>query len=454
MLLENTFAALFKSSEYFRMVFPHLEEKYFTEVFQRKIFEKIKFYNETYSKQPSISDIKLLIESDTNIPERESEDSYSFLDSLKSIERVSDEQLLIKQTEEWCQQRALENAILESVEVLQNKKEAKGSIEDKIKKALAVEFDIKLGHSYYEDAKTRLDNYYDEDENIAFDIEVLNNAMGGGLKRKSIAVFIAPPKRGKSLWMIHCACSLIRSGRNVLILSCELSERMIAKRVDANMLDIPMNELNSSLDKNKFKSRFKSICNKSYGTLMIKETPNVNSLQVKTLLAELRQKKNFVPDVVVIDYINICSSSTLNVSHVGNSNLYIGKIVMEMRNLAVAENFALLSAVQNNRGGVKKSTDTGMDDIADAFSIAMNVDWGGSIIQNDELREQRKYLLKTILTRWDENSNDICTIGVDYSRMKLLNVDEDQQEVPLHIKDSLKKHQISNEENPVEFDFS
>ena len=155
----------------------------------------------------------------------------------------------------------------------------------------------------------------------------------------------------------------------------------------------------------------------------------------------------------MIDYINICSSSTLNASHVGNTNLYIGKIVMEMRNLAVAENIAMLSAVQNNRGGVKKSTDTGMDDIADSFSIAMNVDWGGSIIQNDELRNMNKFLLKTILTRWDENSNQIYTIGVDYPKMRLLNLNDDQQEIPLHIKDQLKHNEKTEKETTELFDF-
>ena len=286
MLIENLFSSLFKSSNFFRIVYAHIKPEYFSERTDKILFQTIQTYFTTYNKQGSISDIKLLIETDMNISEEDTDSLFEKLKEIKSVELVDDEQLLIDQIEEWCKNRALELAILSSVDIIQ-KNQNKGAIEEKIKEALSVQFDVEIGHDYYNEAKERMQWYYDEEENIPLDIELLNTAMGGGLKRKAIAVFVAPPKRGKSLWMIHCAASLIRSGKNVLFLSCELSEKMVARRIDANLLDIPMSELSAKLDKNIFKSRFKELCAKSHGQLYIKETPNLNSLQVKFLLQEL-----------------------------------------------------------------------------------------------------------------------------------------------------------------------
>lgn len=440
MLIENLFGSLFKSANFFSVVFPNMEERYLTEKPHEITYKKIVEYYEKFSKQPSISDIKLMIDTDASISEIDTNATNEFINSLKGIESVSNEELLIKEVEKYFQSRALENAILDSVEIIQSEKENNGQIEEMVKNALGVCFDIQVGHDYFNDAAERLKWYNDNEEVIPFDIELLNAAMGGGLRRKGIGVFMAPPKRGKSLFLAHCAASLVKSGQNVLYLTCELSEKMISKRIDANLLDIPMNELNPTLNKNTFKNKFKSLFQKTHGELVVKEyaSGTLTSTKVRSLLRELKGKKDFVPDVILIDYINICASSTLPAALASNTNLYIGRIVIEMRAIAQDMNMAILSAVQNNRGSVKKTTDTGMDDLADAFSIAMNVDWGGTIIQTDELREARKFLLKTVLTRWDENANDIFTIGVDYGKMRLLNLDDSEQEVPAHIKDQLR----------------
>ena len=438
MLIDNIFHSLFTSSNYFGTVFTHLKTEYFYDKPDRLLFESMQRYHAKYKKQGTYSNIKLLIDTDLEITEDDTNAIYEKIDLLKTVEKVTDEELLINKTEEWCKNRALELAILASVEIIQDKDQPnKGECENKIKDALSVQFEVKIGHDYIKDALDRMRWYYDNEETIPLDIEALNQAMGGGLRRKAIAVFIAPPKRGKSLWMTHCAASLVRSGKHVLYLTCELSEKMVSKRIDANLLNIPMNELNDKLDKSKFKDGFKALCKKTHGDLVIKECPSVNATQVRRLLRELAQKKNFKPDVIILDYINICTSASLNSSMMGNTNLYVGRIVMEMRDLAVDENIAMLSAVQNNRGAVKKNTDTGMDDIADAFSIAMNVDWGGSIIQDDELRTARKYLLKTVLTRWEENTNEIYTLGVEYDKMRLKDLPKEDREIPLHLKDQL-----------------
>lgn len=458
MLLEKMFNLLLKNGEFFSIVFLHLNEDYFAESEQLTVFRKISEFYEQYQKQPSVHDVKLLLETDTSISEEQTDEAYTFLDQVDTCALDIRFEALVKETEKWCQQRALELGILESVEIITNKKESIGKIEEIIKKALSVCFDVHIGHDYFDDAAQRLKWYYDDEEVIPFDIEALNTATGGGLRRKALGVFMAPPKRGKSLFLCHSAASFIRSGQNVLYLTCELSEKMISKRIDANLLDIEMGELNPRLDKNKFKDRFKKVFSQSHGKLIVKEYPSgtLTSNHIRNLLRELKGKKDFIPDVIIIDYLNICASSTLSSQLVGNTNLYVGKIVIEMRAIAQEYDVAMLSAVQNNRGSVKKGTETGMDDLADAFSIAMNVDWGGAIIQSDELRDMRKYLIKTVLTRWDENANDVYTIGVEYSKMKLLNLDESEQEIPQHIKDKLKYEEDQRRavEEHSAFDFS
>jgi len=458
MLIENIYRSLFKSSDYFRMVYPHLEDKYFTEVFHKKIFNKIKQYYESYSKQPNISDIKLLIESDSNISEQDSNDSYEFLDSLNHIEAVNDEKLLIKQTEEWCQQRALENAILESVEVLQNKKESKGSIEDKIKKALAVEFDVKIGMDLFMDAPKRYDSYLEKEETIPTDIELLNVALNGGFRKKALACLLGKTNVGKSLWLVHLACSFLKIGKNVLYVSAEMSESMITKRADANLLDVSLNEFTDVLDKKQYLSKIKELHSKTQGKLIVKEyaTGSANANHIKNLLNEIQTKRGFLPDVVILDYLNIFSSSRLGAAAASNSYQYIKSIAEEFRGVAVMFDISIITATQTNRGGSSQGSDTDMTSTSESFGLPMTLDWMGAIIQTPELFEQNKYVLKVLKSRYNDNINAVYTIGVDRPKMKLINLEDSDQEIPIHIKDKLKQeqHKKDNEESYSDFDFN
>ena len=446
MLIENIFYSLFTSPTYFIKVFPYLKREYFTERHEQTIFSEIKKYYLEYKKQPTPSDVFLLIESNQDITLEDTEQIKSLLKSYKTVDKVSDEDLLIDTTEDWCRERALELAILDSVEILQKKDSNKNKIQELVAAALAIQFNVDIGHDYKNDVSQRLKEYYISQSYIPFDIEALNMAMGGGIRRKAIAVFMAPPKRGKSLFMVHCAASLLRTGKNVLYITCELSEEMIAKRIDANMLGIPMNDINNTMEEDLFKTKFTKALKKTQGNIIIKEFPSgtCTAMQIENLIHELKIKKGFVPDVVVLDYVNICASYTLASSNVSNTNLYVGRIVVEMRALAQKFDIAMLSAVQNNRGSVKKNMDVGMDDLADAFSIAMNVDWGGAIVQTEEMRKERKFIVKTVLTRWDENSDDYYTLGVNYGLMKLLNLSDDEQEMPIVVRDRMRAEVENN----------
>lgn len=459
MLIRNLFANIFETSSFFRVVIPHLEERYFYDNKQKIIFRKINDYHNKYARQPNYSDIKLLIESDTDITESETESCVEYLAEIKTCERVADEKLLIEQVEEFCQQRALELAILDSVEILQNKDKAKGGIEDKIKKALAVEFDVKIGMDYFKDAVSRYEKYVEEEEVLPTDNELINAALNGGYRRKSLILWMGRTNIGKTLILCHHAACFLKQGKNVLYISGEMSEDMITKRIDANLLDINMNEINKNLDKKMFLSRVKDLCLKTQGKLIVKEYPagTANANHIKNLINEVKLKRGFVPDVVILDYLNLFGSSRLKSEASANSYHYIKSVAEELRGVAVTFNLAMISATQTNRTGSQQTSDLNMETAtSESYGLPMTVDAMIGIVQTPELFEQNKYVIKLLKSRFNDNINAVYTIGVDRPHMRLINLNESQQEIPLHIKDSLKRQQREEEEREISegFDFS
>ena len=459
MLIENIFYSLFNSSSYFDIVYSHLDERYFADTDHNIIFKKIKEYKIDHTiKQPTASDIKLLIETDTSISERNTESCYNFLDSLSGIERVHNEELLIKETESYVQNRALELAILDSVEILQEGKQSKGCIEEKIKKALAVEFDVRIGTDFFINAPDRYKKYIEKDEYYPCDIDVINIALNGGFRKKSLAVFIGRTNIGKTIWLCHLAASFLRSGKNVLYVSAEMSEDMISKRIDANLLDIPMGEINEHLSKKTYLSKVKDVLTKTEGKLIVKEyaTGSANSNHVKNLINEIKMKRGFTPEILILDYLNIFASSRLASSAALNSYSYIKSISEEFRGLGTDMNLAVISATQTNRSGSKETTDIGMDATADSFGLPMSVDYLGAILQTTELFEENKYLLKNLKSRYGDNINTVYTLGVDRPKMRLLNLEDSEQELPKSVKDRLKYEQDKQDEidDSLQLDFS
>lgn len=456
MLLTNLFYHLVNDSDFFRIVYPHLNDDYFIEKNHKVSFNKIKEYYEKYGKKPSINDIKLLIETDNSVTEKDSEDAYEFLANLKKIEKVDDIKLLIKQVESWCQSRALELAILEGVEIIQTGK-TKGSIKDKIEKALAVEFDVKIGMDFFKDAPARYDKYIMEEEVIPTDIEMLNILLNGGFRKKAIHCFNGRVNIGKSAILCSLASCFLKQGRNVVYISGEMSEDMISKRIDANLLDIPVNNLNKNLDKKVYLSKIKEIFSKTQGKLIVKEYPtgSANSNHISNLLNEIKTKRGFTPEVLILDYLNIFGSSKLNANASLNSYQYVKSIAEEMRGIAVNFDLAFITATQINRSNFNNN-DLDMTSTSESIGLAATMDFMAGIIQPPELFEQRKYLFKNIKSRFDSNINQIVTVGIDYEKMRLYNLENDQQEIPISVKDKLKQNQqvIDSQNDTIDFDFN
>lgn len=460
MLINNIFNSLLKSSNYFSIVQPFLKSDYFQEKLHSKLFDVIKEYHLKYNKIPSISDLKLLIQMDNNIPEKATDELYLYLDSLKNVEKVIDEKLLIDQTESYVKNRALELAIMSTFDIIKNPKESNGKIEEVIKEALAIEFNVKIGEDYFKDIQQRMNAYLLTEDKIPLDIEVLNLAMGGGLVKKAIMFFMANTGVGKSIFLAHSACSLVKSGHNVLYLSGELSTKEVNKRLDCNLLSIPINTLNQNLDKSNFKNKITELFSKSHGQMIVKycSAGSTTNVHIKNLINEIKVKKNFKPDVIILDHLTLFGSSRLPKIQSGSPG-YIRSVVEEIRDVAIEFDCCILTASQLTRGSKSKNTDVTNEDVGLAYAISETSDFSSAIIQTPELKDQNKFLLKVMKTRFSSTNEQIYTLGIDYNHMRLINLDQSQENIPLHIRDKLKSEkdkQVEQEESTLydTFDFS
>lgn len=453
MLIENLFNRVLEDAEFFPKVFPYLKEDYFTEDVHVHLFKKMHDFSNKFGKQPTAADLKVMIEGDNSITEDDSEGCYNFLKDVTSIKEKPDSRLIFEEAQQWCQDRALEIALMESVPLLRQR-EGRGAIQDKIKEALAVSFEIKLGHDYFADAGERYDRYTEQEEFTQLDIDDLNKAYGGGLVKKAIYMWMGRPNVGKTLIMCHQAAALMKAGYNVVYFTAEMAENRIAERIDANILDINIKEL-PECDKKLFAGRLRKVYEQTQGRLYVKEYPTAtaNVLHLKAYLEELRLKKGFIADFVFVDYLNIFTSSRIPAAKSMESYGYIKAVTEEMRGLAVEMDVGVITATQTNRGGAKAGVDT-MDytDTGESFGVPMTVDWQGGIIQTPELFEQNKYLVKVLKSRFDENLNEVYSIGVDRSRMKLRKLAESEKEIPKVIKDRLDYEKEQENTHPFAFD--
>lgn len=439
MHIENIINGLLTDREFSKKISAYLEEEYFTTDTEKIIVRKITDFQEKYKKIPSPADVKLLVENDMNLTEGETQDALNYIKTAVALERPNSD-MLFAETEKWAQQRAIENGVLQCIDIMKEHPEKAGLMPDIMKKALSVSFTTSLGHDFFRDAPKRYEFYTAEDEIIKTDVELLNQALGGGFRRKAIYVFMGRTNIGKTLWLCHIATALMKLGYNVLYVSCEMSEEMIGQRLDANLLNYIMEELGQQLPKKEYLSRVRSLYEKTEGKLKIKGYPTgtANANHLRAFLNECKLKDDFQPDVIIGDYLNIFASSRLPASAMQNPYLYVKAITEEMRGIADEFNVPFVTATQTNRGGSGKGKDTDMDDISDSFGLPMTADWMGAIIQNEELFAMQKYLLKTIKSRFADNIHKIYTMGVDRSHMKLMDLPDHEQELPVHIKDQLK----------------
>ena len=416
------------NDKFMRKVLPFIHKDYFQGVYS-KLFVTLVELVAKYNKIPSEESFLLGVQSLDMNPEMERHvkdvipDIFSFKDE--------NEDWLFDETEKWCQERAVYNAVFESIGILDGKNASltKNAIPDLLQKALAVSFDTNVGHDYLVNVEQRYDFYHEQEERLPFDLEYFNLITKGGLPNKTLNIALAGTGVGKSLFMCHHAASCLSLGHNVLYITMEMAEERIAERIDANLLNVPIDKLDT-LDKDSFMKKIGKIQEKTQGKLIIKEYPTgqAHSGHFRALLNELKLKKNFVPQIIFIDYLNICSSSRMKAMGGSiNSYTYIKTIAEELRGLAVEFNLPVMSATQTTRSGFGNS-DPGLEDTSESFGLPATADLMVALISNEELAKNNQMMVKQLKNRYnDPNRNQRFIIGVDRSKMRLYDVDQEEQ---------------------------
>ena len=428
--LEQTILRNILTNEsYMRKVIPFIKKEYFEGVYQILFSEVTKFVGK-YNKLPSLDAFKIEIDQS----ERFNEQTYTHaIDILPNIfeKKEENKQWLLDTTEKWCQDRAVYLAIMESISIIDGKHQtlSKNSLPDILQDALSVTFDTNVGHDYLVNVDERYAFYHAQEERIPFDLEYFNSITKGGLPNKTLNIALAGTGVGKSLFMCHVAASALAQGRNVLYITMEMAEERIAERIDANLLNVPIDQL-ENMSQTMFTSRVRKIADSTNGKLIIKEYPTgqAHSSHFRALLTELRLKKKFAPEIIFIDYLNICASSRMkSMGGAINSYTYIKAIAEELRGLAVEFNVPIVSATQTTRSGFGNS-DPGLEDTSESFGLPATADLMFALISNDELTKLGQIMVKQLKNRYnDPNKDKRFVIGVDRSKMKLYDLDESEQ---------------------------
>ena len=420
LLLDDTYA---------RRVLPYLQDVYFQDPGDQLVYKLIDHYVKVYNKLPSARELKVELDDLDGTPERAYELADEAITSL-STSRIENEDWLLDATEKFCKDKGLKHAIHQAIQIQDDKtgKLDTGSIPQILSDALAISFDSHIGHDYFEDAEKRWEFYHQVEKKIPFHLEYLNRITRGGIVSKTLTVIMAGTGVGKSLMMCDFAAAHLMQGYNVLYITLEMAEERIAERIDANLCNIPLDEL-ENLDKDLFMNKVKSAWGKTPGKLLIKEYPNgsANASHFRHLLNELKLKKTFIPDIVYVDYLNICASSRLKMSQV-NSYQYIKAISEELRSLSQEFNLPIISATQTNRGGIG-SSDIELTDTSESIGLPMTVDLMFAIMEPEEFIEKSQFLVKQLKNRYsDKNRLLRFVIGVDKPKMRLYDVEEQAQE--------------------------
>ena len=423
---------LLTNDSYMRKVAPFLSPEYFEGTY-KSIFKEFTTYIAKFNNLPSMEALKIEIDSE----DRMSDEHYRHtMDILPDIFTYAEEDLnwLVERTEKWCQDRAVFNAVMESISIIDGKHQtlAKNSIPDVLSKALSVTFDTNIGHDYLESIDSRWDFYHMDEERIPWDLDYFNRITKGGLPNKTLNIALAGTGVGKSLFMCHAAAAALSQNKNVLYITMEMSEERIAERIDANLLNVPIDQL-EHLSKDMFSNRVKKIADKTTGKLIIKEYPtgSAHANHFRALLNELKLKKKFLPDIIFIDYLNICASARMKTMGGSiNSYTYIKSIAEELRGLAVEFDVPVVSATQTTRSGYSND-DVGLEDTSESFGLPATADLMFALISNDELNANGQMLVKQLKNRYnDPGQNQRFVVGIDRSKMRLFDVD--QNDSPLN----------------------
>jgi replicative DNA helicase len=425
---QKILASLIHNEEYCRKVAPFVEPSYFQERLEKVVAEEALGFFSKYNKLPTQDIIKIELNNRKDITDKELQEAQRIVDMLHKDR--TDETWLIENTEKFCKDRSVYNAILESIKIIDGKdtKLTQDSIPKILQDALSISFDQHVGHNYLADANERYDFYHRKEEKVAFDLDMLNKITSGGMSKKSLNVVLAGTGAGKSLFMCHVASSTLMQGRNVLYITMEMAEEKIAERIDANLMNLSMDEL-KVVDRAAFTNRVDKISKKTQGKLIIKEYPtaSAHSGHFRALLEEIKGKLDFIPDLLIIDYLNICSSARLKMGASVNSYMYIKSIAEELRGLAVEYNIPILTATQTTRGGFNNS-DVELTDTSESFGLPATADLMIALIRSEELDELNQIMVKQLKNRYaDPSYYKRFVIGVDRSKMKLYDCEESAQ---------------------------
>jgi archaellum biogenesis ATPase FlaH len=416
---------LTRDEGYYRKVLPFLKEEYFGDRETKIVFGMISEYLQKYDSKPTKGAMEIVLDSRKNIDPETVRQCKETLALVFSDEKPPSMDWLVEQTEKFCKDKALYNAILESIHIIDGKSKDKdvGSLPKMLSDALAVSFDANIGHDYIEDCGKRYEFYHRTENRIPFDIEQFNTITGGGVPRKSLNILMAGPGVGKSMFLCHFAASCMTQNLNVLYITCEMSEERIAERIDANLMDIPMEDLRK-LPADIYAKKMGKIRKQYTGRLIVKEYPTstANANHFRALLNDLKTKKGFVPDVIFVDYLNICASARIKMGASVNSYTYVKAIAEEIRALAMEFDVPIFSATQVNRIGFN-STDVGLENTSESFGLPATADLMLALIATEQLEEQGQIMVKQLKNRYNDISrNRKFTVGIDRSRMKILDV--------------------------------
>ena len=419
---------LLNNEEYCRRVIPFIKKEYF-EGSHKIVFDLIVSFVSQHNKLPTGKVLELELRK-INAHEDVLNQASVLITEIANKSDV-DTEYLIQESEKWCKERAVYNAIMESIQIIDGKdtKRSEGAIPEILSDALGTSFDQEIGHDYIDNSEDRFDFYNTKEDRIPFDLDYFNKITKGGLPNKTLNIALAGTGVGKSLFMCHCAASVLEQGKNVLYITMEMAEERIAERIDANLMNLPIERL-GSLPKNVFNDKIQKIAKASIGKLIVKEYPTgaAHTGHFRALLNELKLKKNFKPDIIYVDYLNICSSSRMRgLGGSINSYSYIKAIAEELRGLAVEFNVPIVSATQTTRSGYS-NTDVGLEDTSESFGLPATADLMFAIISTEELEELGQLLVKQLKNRYnDPTKYRRFVVGVDRSRMKLYDVEESAQ---------------------------
>ena len=413
--------------DYMRKVIPFIKDVYFDNVSEKTIFQEILDFINQYDGLPTKSVLTIEVENRKDLSEDMFKECVTIIDSFTD-EKV-DQTWLVDSTEKWCKERAVYLALMESVKIADGKdeKQNRDAIPSILSEALSVSFDDHIGHDYFADAESRYEFYHLKEDKIQFDLDMFNKITKGGLPRKTLNIALAGTGVGKSLFMCHQAASCLMEGKNVLYITLEMAEERIAERIDANLFNVDIKSI-IELPKPMYDTKVEKITKKTHGQLIIKEYPTASAHagHFRALLNELHLKKSFTPDIIFIDYLNICSSSRYKGTIV-NSYTFVKAIAEELRGLAVEANLPIVSATQTTRSGFG-STDVDLTDTSESFGLPATADFMFALISTEELEALNQIMVKQLKNRYnDPTMYKRFVVGIDRSKMKLYNVEDSAQ---------------------------